>query len=103
MDFGVKLKQLRESKGFGVNQLAQKSGVNASQISRFENGQRKEPTLETVKKLSNALGVSVSYFTEEENKIPHIIAAHIDDGITDKEMEEILNYIEFIKNKRRKS
>lgn len=102
MDFGVKLKQLRESKGFGVNQLAQKSGVNASQISRFENGQRKDPTLETVKKLSNALGVSVSYFTEEQDKIPQTVAAHIDEDVTDEEMEDILNYIEFIKKKHRK-
>lgn len=102
MDFGVKLKQLRESKGFGVNQLAQKSGVSSSQISRFENGQRKDPTLETVKKLSIALGVSVSYFADEDEVRPQTIAAHIDDDVTDEEMEDILNYIEFIKNKHRK-
>lgn len=102
MDFGVKLKHLRESKGFGVNQLAQKSGVNASQISRFESGQRKDPTLETVKKLSLALGVSIAYFTDDEDRAPQTIAAHIDDDVTEEEMEDILNYIEFIKNKHRK-
>jgi transcriptional regulator with XRE-family HTH domain len=64
MEFGEKLKALRTSKGFGVNQLALKSGVSASQISRFEKGERKDPTLETLKKLSIALGVSISYFEE---------------------------------------
>ena len=64
MEFGEKLKELRTSKGLGVNQLALKSGVSASQISRFEKGERKDPTLETLKKLSVALGVSISYFEE---------------------------------------
>ncbi|OQO68398.1 transcriptional regulator [Enterococcus villorum] len=64
MEFGEKLKKLRTFRGYGVNQLALKSGVSASQISRFEKGERKDPTLETLKKLSLALGVSISYFEE---------------------------------------
>lgn len=64
MEFGEKLKELRTSRGLGVNQLALKAGVSASQISRFEKGERKDPTLETLKKLSVALGVSISYFEE---------------------------------------
>lgn len=64
MEFGEKLKELRTSRGLGINQLALKSGVSASQISRFEKGERKDPTLETLKKLSVALGVSISYFEE---------------------------------------
>ncbi|MGG5340646.1 helix-turn-helix domain-containing protein [Enterococcus sp. AZ192] len=101
MNFGEKLKHLRESKGLGVNQLALKSGVNASNISRLENGERKDPTFETVKKLSKALGVSVSYFDEQEND-QLTIAAHIDEDTSDEEMEEILDYIAYIKSKHRK-
>lgn len=67
MEFGEKLKKLRTSKGLGVNQLAVKSGVSASQISRFEKGERKDPTLETLKKLASALGVSISYFEEKNS------------------------------------
>ncbi|MGG5358578.1 MULTISPECIES: helix-turn-helix domain-containing protein [unclassified Enterococcus] len=67
MEFGEKLKKLRTSKGLGVNQLAIKSGVSASQISRFEKGERKDPTLETLKKLASALGVSISYFEEKKS------------------------------------
>lgn len=98
MNFGEKLKKLRESKGLGVNQLALKSGVNASQISRFEKGERKDPTLETVKKLSKALGVSIAYFSDEvEDTGSELVAAHIDDDATDEDMQDILNYIEFRK------
>lgn len=99
MSFGKKLKALRESKGLGVNQLALKAGVNASSISRLEKGERKDPTLETVKKLSKALGVSISYFEDEANHPADMIAAHIDENIIEEQLEDIINYIEFVKQK----
>lgn len=101
MEFGEKLKYLRESKKLGVNQLAVKSGVNASNISRLEKGERKDPTFETVKKLTKALGVSVSYFDDESNGMQTVIA-HIDEDISEEEMKEILDYITYIKSKHRK-
>lgn len=101
MEFGEKLKYLRESRGYGVNQLALKSGVSASQISRFESGERKDPTLETVKKLASALGISISYFENNENinEKSLTVAAHIDENVTEDEMNDIINYIDFIKQK----
>ena len=60
MDFGSRLKELRLAKKYGVNQLALKSGVSSAQISRYENGKRKTPQIDTVKKLADALDVSVS-------------------------------------------
>ncbi|GCF94238.1 transcriptional regulator [Enterococcus florum] len=102
MDFGKKLNTLRTSKGMGVNQLALKSGVSASTISRLEKGERKDPTLETVKKLSKALGVSISYFEEEQISHIELIAAHIDEDIVAEQLEDIINYIEFVKQKKPK-
>lgn len=55
MNFGQALKEMRQAKHLGVNQLALKSGVSASQISRFENGASKNPTTDTIKKLAKAL------------------------------------------------
>lgn len=101
MEFGEKLKELRLSKGLGVNQLALKSGVSASQISRFENGERKDPTFETVKKLSQALGVSTSYFDDrkkdERDTDNLLIATHVDDGLNEQQKKEVQDFIEFIK------
>ena len=57
MSFGENLKKFREEKQLGVNQLALKSGVSAAQISRFENGKRKTPHVDTAKKLAKALSV----------------------------------------------
>ncbi|MFC0278137.1 helix-turn-helix domain-containing protein [Enterococcus devriesei] len=99
MAFGEKLKSLRLSKGLGVNQLALKSGVSASQISRFEKGERKDPTLDTVKKLSKALGVSISYFEDGHQSTPDLIAARIDEDASEEEVEEILKFIDYINNR----
>ena len=48
-EFWRKSKKFREEKQLGVNQLALKSGVSAAQISRFENGKRKTPHVDTAK------------------------------------------------------
>ncbi|MFS7439762.1 helix-turn-helix domain-containing protein [Carnobacterium maltaromaticum] len=68
MEFGQYLKELRKSKKIGVNQLALKSGVSASQISRIESGKRKEPKIETIEKLSLALDVSMDEMLTVLNK-----------------------------------
>ncbi|MCC6117107.1 helix-turn-helix domain-containing protein [Lactiplantibacillus plantarum] len=57
MSFGSDLKQLRQSKNIGVNELALHSGVSASQISRFENGKKSNPKSSTLQKLAKGLGV----------------------------------------------
>ncbi|WP_333603815.1 XRE family transcriptional regulator [Lactobacillus acetotolerans] len=57
MDFGNGLRELREKRRLGVNQLALKSGVSASQISRFENGKFSKPKPDTLRKLAIALDV----------------------------------------------
>ncbi|MBB6285231.1 helix-turn-helix domain-containing protein [Geobacillus subterraneus] len=56
--FGSYIRQLREKKGYTVNQLSLYSGVSSAQISRIENGLRGVPKPETIKKLSEALGHS---------------------------------------------
>ena len=61
MSFGENLKKFREEKQLGVNQLALKSGVSAAQISRFENGKRKTPHVDTAKKLAKALSSNQRY------------------------------------------
>ena len=103
MDFGSRLKELRLAKKYGVNQLALKSGVSSAQISRYENGKRK-----TVKKLADALDVSVSELigkcsdsesNERFSQKQLTVAAHIDEDTSEEDMKDILNFIDFIKNR----
>ena len=109
MSFGENLKKFREEKQLGVNQLALKSGVSAAQISRFENGKRKTPHVDTAKKLAKALSVplplligeSVSYdewdYDENQRRVAHQIK-----DMTEEEITDILEYLAFVKQKNRK-
>lgn len=61
---GEKIKKRRMELGLTQKDLAMKAGVSRVQISNLERGACQFSTLETVKKLSNALEVSISYFFE---------------------------------------
>lgn len=53
------LKKLREKKGFSQDRLAKLADVANNTVIKIEQGDNKNPTLETLKKLSDALGVSL--------------------------------------------
>lgn len=55
--FGEILRDLRESKGMSVNQLAMYSRVSSGLISKIENKKRGTPKPETIEKLAKGLKV----------------------------------------------
>jgi len=61
---GTKLKRLREARGFSQLQLAKRSKVPQGYISELEAGHKKNPGLETLRKIANALGVPVVQLLE---------------------------------------
>src|SRR5882672_6217865 len=61
-----KIRELRKKKGWNQSQLAEKSFVTHSAISKIEKGDR-SPTLEMMIKISKALGVCVSYLIGDFN------------------------------------
>ena len=56
--FGAKLKQLRKSKGYTQEFLAEKADIDAKHLSKIENG-KYYPTHLTLNKLLNALNLTV--------------------------------------------
>ena len=54
------LKQIRKDKKISRSELARKSGITARTIENIEYGKNKNPTIDTLKKLANALNVSVT-------------------------------------------
>lgn len=58
-NIGQRIMQLREARGMTHGQLNARSGVSRSYISRIESGQM-TPSLETLERISEALGVSLS-------------------------------------------
>jgi len=61
--FGLRLKTLRKEKGLSQEELAERSGLNRPYISGIEKGKR-NVSIETVEKLSQALHVPVRDFFE---------------------------------------
>jgi transcriptional regulator with XRE-family HTH domain len=60
----AEIKRLREEQGLTVSDLARKSGVDRSVISRFESGQR-DIKIETLERIGQALGQTVSLEDEQ--------------------------------------
>lgn len=105
MDFSERLKELRKSKKMTQEELGKIINVSKVSISGYETGSR-SPDRETLVALADFFNVTADFLlgreeVEKDSK-SLTIAAHIDDDVTDDEMEDILNYIEFIKNKHRK-
>jgi transcriptional regulator with XRE-family HTH domain len=57
-----KLKQIRESKGITISELARLSKVTRATIYRLENGDDYTANSKTLKALADALGVKVTEF-----------------------------------------
>lgn len=65
MEFGMKIRSLREEKNMTIKQLAEMVECTSSFISQIERGMA-NPSINTLKKISNILGVSLVEFFEEE-------------------------------------
>ena len=59
MPIATKLKEARQKKGLTQKQLGDKCGMYESQIRNYENG-KKNPKIETLQKIADALDVPVS-------------------------------------------
>ncbi|OIS52240.1 transcriptional regulator [Staphylococcus equorum] len=102
---GKYIKQIRQQKQMSVTDLAKKVDINKSTLSRYENGSRKIP-MEDIADFANALGVTPEniMFEQKEAKTNSFetIAAHLNGGLTEEEWQEILDYAEYVKSKRKK-
>lgn len=57
--FGKNIKQIRESKNIGVNELSRISGISAGYISALERDEKRNPSVNTLERLAQALGVTI--------------------------------------------
>ena len=64
MSIAENLKRHREAKNLSQRKLAELAGVPQSLISHIENGEKKNPGVIGIKKLADALGISVEDLIE---------------------------------------
>lgn len=58
--YSNKMKQIRLSKGMQLVELSKKTGISVGYLCHLERGTRKNPSIEIMDKISNALGKTVS-------------------------------------------
>ena len=109
--FSQNLKYLRNKHDMEQIDLAHKLGrKSASSISEWEKG-KYTPKLKTLSEIASIFKVSIDDLMDEdlstmkEDKKStsfQTIAAHLEDDLTEEEWQEVIEYAEFIKSKRKK-
>lgn len=75
-------------------------GLKQGNISEFENGVIK-PTLDTIGKLADALGVDAhEMFASYEKIAPAVDLLHVMAGLSDDQREAVITYAEMLKARR---
>lgn len=62
---GSKIKELRDSKGYTLEKLAELTGSSKSYIWELENKSPPRPSAEKVSKIAEQLGVTIEYLMDE--------------------------------------
>jgi transcriptional regulator with XRE-family HTH domain len=72
VNVAVSLRELREARGISMRALATRSGLSANALSMIERG-KTSPSVSTLYKLADALGVSITAFFGQEDAKKQII------------------------------
>ncbi|HSW65182.1 MAG TPA: helix-turn-helix transcriptional regulator [Dissulfurispiraceae bacterium] len=99
MDIGKRIKELRESTGFSINQLARQSGIGQSTLSYVEMG-AKNPTVETLLLICRGLGITpVEFFKEQEPELPSDLRQLLREAesLTSPQREKLAEFIKSLK------
>nr|DAM56900.1 MAG TPA: Cro/C1-type HTH DNA-binding domain protein [Caudoviricetes sp.] len=100
MSFTDKLDALMAEKGINKSILSKESGIPYTTIAGFYTKGTDNVKLSTLKKLSAYFDCSIDFLADEE--VPSTLAAHFDGSeYTEDELDEIRQFAEFVKNKRK--
>lgn len=96
-------KYLRQST-YNQTTLAERAGISKSTMSDYLN-LRAKPSHGVLQKIADAFEVGKSdidtTYKDKPTSKAELLAAHIDDDVSDEEMAQIINYIDLIKKANR--
>jgi len=107
---GNVLRLSRESKTFTLRYVEDKTGISNAYLSQLENDKIKKPAADTLYKLSEIYKIDFNYLLQkaglvEKNKnANHSVGRFIfsKDNLTSAEEEELIRYLQYIRNKQKK-
>lgn len=111
--FGQKLRAIRRAADVTQRQLAERSGVDFSYISKLENDRMSPPAADTVVRICEALGVAPDELLAAAGKLPQDIQQRVgsnpaaiqflrkaqDMKLTDLEWEQLNNQLKRIRDR----
>ena len=99
-----KLDILMKEKNINKAELARESGVPYTTIDGFYKKGSDNAKLSTLKKLCAYFGCTLDFLADDNvSEEPQTIAAHLDtEDLSETELTDVANYIEFLKSKRNK-
>lgn len=112
-NYGEYFRALREAKNMTLREVEKQADVSNAYLSQLESGKVKQPSPLTLHKLSEIYGVSYDLLMEKvgypvperkekvKNESGKISIAYRVGDISDDEELELLNYLKFIRNRRK--
>lgn len=96
MELNEKIIMFRESAGISTNKLANKAGISQSYLRDIELG-KKNPTVEVLSYICEALGISLAeFFSEEKNELNPILMSSLK-TLTDEQQKQLAYFINSLK------
>ncbi|MBU3143300.1 helix-turn-helix transcriptional regulator [Clostridium sp. CF012] len=102
-DIGKFILEHRTARNLSTRKLAALADISHTEIHRLENGERKNPSPLLLKCIANALALPYEDIMRAAGYMDIIATTtHLSgiDDLTDQEIEEVNNFIEFLRNKR---
>lgn len=107
---GTVLRLARESKTYSLRYVEDKTGISNAYLSQLENDKIKKPAADTLYKLSKIYNIGFNYLLQkaglvEKNKnLNHSVGRFIfsKDNLTNAEEEELIRYLQYIRNKQKR-
>ncbi len=105
MEISKIIKNRRQELGLTLKDVATALGIAESTVSRYESSNIQNMGIDKIEALAKVLRCSPSYlmgWDASSDSPPNTLAAHFDGTeYTDEELEEIRQFAEFVKNRRK--
>jgi XRE family transcriptional regulator, master regulator for biofilm formation len=100
---GVRIRRLREERGYSMSELAKQADVSKSYLSQIERSLQNNPSLQLLNKVASSLDTSIDYLlgiegedsTELDDEWKDLVMMAIKEGITKEDFLEYQNYIKY--------
>ncbi len=107
---GGVLKKARESKTLTLRNVEDLTGISNAYLSQLENDKVKKPAADTLYKLAGIYKVDFNYLLQTAGLVEKKMNANVTigrfifskDNLTKEEEEELINYLQYIRQKKKK-